>query len=85
MDSLLSPLLHTPKKFLRTRLARQGSSHFGEEGPGLSKDTLALGEAIKIPGTDFVESLNVSVATAVILSDFYQKEKMHAVSNTRFK
>ncbi len=46
---------------------------FGEEATGLSKDALSLGETIKIPGTDKVESLNVSVAAAVILSDYYQK------------
>lgn len=46
---------------------------FGEEAEGLTKETLSLGETIKIPGTDYVESLNVSVAAAVILSDYYQK------------
>jgi len=46
---------------------------FGEEAEGLSKNTLALGTTIKIPGTDNIESLNVSVAAAVILSDYYQK------------
>lgn len=48
---------------------------FGEEATGLSKDALSFGETIKIPGTDKVESLNVSVAAAVILSDYYQKVK----------
>ena len=46
---------------------------FGEEAEGLSKNTLAIGTTIKIPGTDNIESLNVSVAAAVILSDYYQK------------
>ncbi len=46
---------------------------FGEEADGLSKEMLTQGETIKIPGTDKVESLNVSVAAAVILSDYYQK------------
>jgi TrmH RNA methyltransferase len=48
---------------------------FGEEAEGLSKSTLILGDTIKIPGTDNVESLNVSVASAVILSDYYQKSQ----------
>jgi TrmH RNA methyltransferase len=48
---------------------------FGEEAEGLSKGTLLLGDTIKIPGTDNVESLNVSVASAVILSDYYQKSQ----------
>lgn len=46
---------------------------FGEEAHGLSKNSLALGSTIKIPGTDNVESLNVSIAASIILSDFYQK------------
>lgn len=48
---------------------------FGEEADGVTKEIQGLGTAIKIPGTDHVESLNVSVATAVILSDYYQKVK----------
>jgi TrmH RNA methyltransferase len=46
---------------------------FGEEASGITKEIQGLGETIKIPGTDNVESLNVSVAAAVILSDYYQK------------
>lgn len=57
---------------------------FGEEAEGLSKETLLLGESIKIPGTDHVESLNVSVAAGVILSDYYQKVKLNEVT-PRFK
>ena len=57
---------------------------FGEEAEGLSKDTLALGDTIKIPGTDNIESLNVSVAAAVILSDYYQKVKLNEIT-PRFK
>jgi TrmH RNA methyltransferase len=49
---------------------------FGEEAHGITKEIQGLGTVIKIPGTDFVESLNVSVATAVILSDYYQKAKI---------
>ena len=48
----------------------------GEESLGITKEIQGLGTNIKIPGTDYVESLNVSVATAVILSDYYQKVKM---------
>ncbi len=57
---------------------------FGEEAMGLSRDLLSLGSKIKIPGTDNVESLNVSVASAVILSDYFQKVKINEV-NSRFK
>lgn len=57
---------------------------FGEEAMGLSKDIINVGTSIKIPGTDHVESLNVSVACAVILSDYYQKVKLNEI-NPRFK
>lgn len=57
---------------------------FGEEATGLSKELMQTGTTIKIPGTDNVESLNVSVASAVILSDYYQKVKINE-STTRFK
>lgn len=56
----------------------------GEEADGLSKELLESGVRIKIPGTDHVESLNVSVASAVILSDYYQKVKINEI-NPRFK
>ncbi len=57
---------------------------FGEEAQGLSPELLKIGTQIKIPGTDNVESLNVSVASAVILSDYYQKVKQNEI-NPRFK
>ena len=83
--TLITTSSHAKKSLYELEWPAKSVLIFGEEGPGLSKDTLSLGEAIKIPGTDHVESLNVSVATAVILSDYYQKEKMHALSNSRFK
>lgn len=57
---------------------------FGEEAQGLTPEVLKIGTQIKIPGTDNVESLNVSVASAVILSDYYQKVKQNEI-NPRFK
>jgi len=45
---------------------------------------MEAGTQIKIPGTDAVESLNVSVAAAVILSDYFQKVKQNEKA-TRFK
>ena len=45
---------------------------------------IVIGTQIKIPGTNNVESLNVSVASAVILSDYYQKVKQNEI-NPRFK
>jgi TrmH RNA methyltransferase len=83
--TLITTSSHAKKSLYELEWPAKSVLIFGEEGPGLSKDTLSLGESIKIPGTDHVESLNVSVATAVILSDYYQKEKIHALANTRFK
>jgi TrmH RNA methyltransferase len=57
---------------------------FGEEAEGLTPELLKLGTTVKIPGTDNVESLNVSVASALILSDYYQKVKLNEI-NPRFK
>lgn len=57
---------------------------FGEEAQGLSNEMLEVGTQIQIPGTDTVESLNVSVAAAVILSDYFQKVKQHEKA-PRFK
>ena len=48
----------------------------GEEATGLSKEVLSAGTSIKIPGTDQVESLNVSVASAVMLSEIYRQVKI---------
>lgn len=47
----------------------------GEEATGLSKEAQAAGTGVKIPGTDQVESLNVSVAAAVMLSEFFRQVK----------
>jgi RNA methyltransferase, TrmH family len=64
---------HAKKSLYELKWEKKVVILFGEEAEGLTKTTLALGETIKISGTDNVESLNVSVAAAVILSDYYQK------------
>ncbi|MCB0348905.1 MAG: hypothetical protein KDD37_08710, partial [Bdellovibrionales bacterium] len=49
---------------------------FGEEGDGLSKEAFGLqDERIMIPGSGKVESLNVSTAIAIILSERYRQIK----------
>lgn len=47
----------------------------GEEGKGLSKDIMSQGDCINIAGTNHVESLNVSVATSILMYDFFTKVK----------
>jgi TrmH RNA methyltransferase len=48
---------------------------FGSEEKGLPKEMMSKFECIKIDGTDRVESLNVSVASSVLMYDFFQKVK----------
>jgi RNA methyltransferase, TrmH family len=48
----------------------------GAEGPGLSPKMLKkIQHSLTIPGTQEVESLNVSTATAVILTEWYRQQK----------
>lgn len=70
---ILTTSSHAKKSLYDLKWEKKVVILFGEEAEGLSKDALALGDTIKIPGTDKIESLNVSVAAAVILSDYYQK------------
>lgn len=67
---------HAKKSLYELKWEKKVVILFGEEAEGLSKSALLFGEMIKIPGTDHVESLNVSVAAAVILSDYYQKSRL---------
>jgi RNA methyltransferase, TrmH family len=47
---------------------------FGSEDKGISKNLLKRAELIlQIPGTDVIESLNVSVATALFLGEFWRQ------------
>lgn len=72
---------HAKKSLYELKWASKVVIVFGEEAEGISKETLSLGETIKIPGTDKIESLNVSVAAAVILSDYYQKVQINGKAN----
>ncbi len=75
---------HAKKSLYELKWDKKVVILFGEEATGISKEILSLGETIKIPGTNNVESLNVSVAAAVILSDYYQKVKINEIA-PRFK
>ncbi|MBS0601028.1 MAG: tRNA/rRNA methyltransferase, partial [Proteobacteria bacterium] len=47
---------------------------FGEESQGLTKQTLKAGDVqVMIPGSGAVESLNVSVAAAVIVAEWWRR------------
>ena len=75
---------HAEKSLYDLKWDKRNVVLFGEEAHGLSKDFLQMGTLIKIPGTDSVESLNVSVASAVIVADYFQKVKQHE-KTARFK
>jgi len=81
---IVSTSSHAKESLYDLKWEKKSVVLFGEEAMGLSRDLLNLGVSISIPGTNHVESLNVSVASAVILSDYYQKVKMNEI-NSRFK
>ena len=81
---IISTSSHAKESLYELKWEKKAVVILGEEAMGLSRDLLNLGVAVKIPGTDHVESLNVSVASAVILSDYYQKVKINEI-NPRFK
>lgn len=68
---------HKGKSLYQTEFPNKCVLLFGEEGPGLSKEVLNSGDlSIQIPGTQNVESLNVSASVAIILGEIWnQKSK----------
>lgn len=73
--TLLTTSSHRGKDLYRTKLPAKAVIVFGEEQSGVSKKVASMGDLpIKIPGTGAVESLNVSVATALILGEWWRQE-----------
>ena len=67
---------HKGKSLYQTEFTDKCVLLFGEEGPGLSKDVLNSGDfSIQIPGTNNVESLNVSSSIAIILGEIWKQKK----------
>lgn len=67
---------HKGKSLYKTEFPDRCILLFGEEGPGLSKEILNNSEfSIQIPGTNNVESLNVSAAIAIILGEIWSQKK----------
>jgi TrmH RNA methyltransferase len=65
---------HKGKSLYEHRFCKKTLIVMGAETEGISKETLAhIQETLLIPGTDWVESLNVSVATALFLSEFWRQ------------
>ncbi|MGE3610628.1 MAG: TrmH family RNA methyltransferase [Bacteriovoracaceae bacterium] len=64
---------HVGESLFKTNFPDKTLLFMGAEGAGLSKRFLQGMEGIQIPGTGEVESLNVSNATAAILSEWYRQ------------
>lgn len=74
--TLLSTTSHRGKSLYSTKLPDKVVIIFGEEQLGISKSVHQLSDlAVKIPGTGAVESLNVSVATALILGEWWRQAR----------
>ncbi|HLW57723.1 MAG TPA: TrmH family RNA methyltransferase [Bacteriovoracaceae bacterium] len=65
---------HKGDSLYKVKFGPKSILFFGAEGEGLSqKMSQKIKEFLQIPGTGMVESLNVSNATAVILSEWYRQ------------
>lgn len=63
-----------------TRLSEKTVFVMGAEVTGISSEILELVDTcIKIPGTDLIESLNVSVAAALSIGEFYRQGQEKSV------
>ncbi|SET19982.1 tRNA/rRNA methyltransferase [Thorsellia anophelis] len=74
--TLISTSSHQGKPLSKTKLPAKSVILIGQENDGLTDSTWEKGNLrISIDGTGNVESLNVSVATAIILSNWWQHNK----------
>lgn len=65
---------HQGKSLYEHRFCNKTLVVMGAETEGISKKTLAhIQETLLIPGTGYVESLNVSVATALFVGEFWRQ------------
>lgn len=71
---VLTTSSHRGEDIYRAKLPEKCLVVFGEESGGLSPAMLAAGDlCVRIPGTGKVESLNVSVAAGVLVSEWYRR------------
>lgn len=71
---LMSTSSHQGESLYQTTLPAKAVMVFGEEMFGVSKDVARQADKLlRIPGTNQVESLNVSVAVALILGEWYRQ------------
>jgi RNA methyltransferase, TrmH family len=69
---------HTTKSIYSYNFPKKSVIIMGHEVTGMSKEMLKAADClINIPGTGFVESLNVSTAASIFMSEYY---KIHGIS-----
>lgn len=67
---------HKGMDLYKTKLATQSLIFMGAEGPGLSKTALSsIQNHLQIPGTGAVESLNVGIASTLVLAEWYRQHR----------
>lgn len=73
--SIVTTSSHNGKSLYKTEFPSKCILFFGEEGPGLTKEIMSAGNlSIQIPGTQNVESLNVSSAISIILGEVWRQQ-----------
>lgn len=70
---ILATTSHGGEKISNYKFKAKTIVLFGEEGPGLSAHLLKTFSKLQIDGTGSVESLNVSVAASIIVSEYYRQ------------
>ncbi|MFP5492607.1 MAG: TrmH family RNA methyltransferase [Bacteriovoracia bacterium] len=71
--TLMATSSHKGKNLFKLELPKKALFMMGAEGRGLSPDALKAAEVLlQIPGTNSVESLNVSTATAVFMGEWFR-------------
>lgn len=71
---VLTTSSHKGSSLFKTPLPQKCVILFGEEARGLSKEAFAASDlCVRIPGTGAVESLNVSVATGILLGEYWRQ------------
>lgn len=61
---------HRDGNLYKTQFPKKSVIIMGREDSGLPQDILSQGKLVSIPGTGYVESLNLSSATSILLSEF---------------
>lgn len=75
---LLTTSSHKGSSLYLTPLPEKCVILLGEEARGLSREVFSAGEVcVQIPGTGAVESLNVSVATGILLGEYWRQHSMN--------